>query len=194
MEIIFVRHGSTESNAVQKYLGRSDEPLCETGIAQAKARHDAGLPPVDRVFVSPMLRCRQTAEIVFPSQAATVIDDFIEIDFGRFEGRTHDELMAKDRAYRAWLASGGSGEIPGGETRAQLTERSNGAFAQMLTLCGGCSRVAAVVHSGTIMGVVSSFMLPQRKFYDCYIGNCETLTFDWDGKNLLPVEISALKK
>ena len=36
-----------------------------------------------KLFVSPMLRCRQTAELLFPGQEQVVIDKLREMDFGR---------------------------------------------------------------------------------------------------------------
>ena len=190
LEIIFIRHGSTEYNRTHKYLGRKDEPLCDLGIQQAQERFSIGVPQVDRVFSSPLIRCVQTARIVFPEHEPVIVPNFIEIDFGRFEGRTHEQLYEDDPAYRIWIEGTGTNdslEIPGGETRGQLTARSVKGFYDMLEQCGSCSRVAAAVHSGTIMAVVSSLMKPHKEFYDCYIGNCATWAFKWDGKNLLPL-------
>ena len=36
-EILFIRHGSTAGNLEKRYIGRTDEPLCEVGIAQIEA-------------------------------------------------------------------------------------------------------------------------------------------------------------
>ena len=65
IELLFIRHGATEGNLRRRYIGRTDEPLCEAGIAQVKALQKRGLS-VDRLFVSPLLRTRQTAD--FPSK------------------------------------------------------------------------------------------------------------------------------
>lgn len=63
IELLFIRHGATAGNLRRCYIGRTDEPLCEAGIAQVKALQKRGLS-VDRLFVSPMLRTRQTAELL----------------------------------------------------------------------------------------------------------------------------------
>ena len=84
IELLFIRHGATEGNLRRRYIGRTDEPLCEAGIAQVKALQKRGLS-VDRLFVSPLLRTRQTAELLFPQMPYTVVDGLIETDFGRFE-------------------------------------------------------------------------------------------------------------
>ena len=53
IDIFFIRHGATEGNLHHRYIGRTDEPLCEAGIAQVKALQKRGLS-VNRLFVSPM--------------------------------------------------------------------------------------------------------------------------------------------
>lgn len=68
IDIFFIRHGATEGNLRRRYIGRTDEPLCEAGIAQVKALQKRRLS-VDRLFVSPMLRTRQTGGHSFSEDA-----------------------------------------------------------------------------------------------------------------------------
>ena len=114
IDIFFIRHGATEGNLRRRYIGRTDEPLCEAGIAQVKALQKRGLS-VDRLFVSPMLRTRQTAELLFPQMPYTVVDGLAETDFGRFEGKSADELLG-DPAYQAWVDAMCLTPIPEGES------------------------------------------------------------------------------
>ena len=67
-EIILVRHGKTAGNLEGRYIGsRTDEPLCEEGIHALEEKVREGIyPPVDLVYASPMIRCRQTAKILWP--------------------------------------------------------------------------------------------------------------------------------
>ena len=67
IDILFIRHGATEGNLRRRYIGRTDEPLCAAGIAQAERLRGQNLF-ADCLFVSPLLRARQTAEIVFPKR------------------------------------------------------------------------------------------------------------------------------
>lgn len=64
IELLFIRHGATEGNLRRRYIGRTDEPLCEAGIAQVKALQKRGLS-VDEVFVSPLLRTRRRRTFFF---------------------------------------------------------------------------------------------------------------------------------
>ena len=65
MEVILIRHGITQGNKEKRFVGRLDVPLAPEG--EEMARETASLlPAVDRLYVSPMLRCRQTAGLLWP--------------------------------------------------------------------------------------------------------------------------------
>ena len=100
--IYFVRHGSTEwndnrnSNGTKdpKCQGRIDLPLNEAGIKQAMLTKET-LKNVkfNKIICSPLLRARQTCDIVSNGTAKIEIDDrLIERDFGEFEGLTRSEF------------------------------------------------------------------------------------------------------
>ena len=72
IDILFIRHGATEGNLHRRYIGRTDEPLCAAGIAQAERLRGQNLF-ADCLFVSPLLRARQTAEIVFPHVTSAAV-------------------------------------------------------------------------------------------------------------------------
>ena len=152
IDIFFIRHGATEGNLRRRYIGRTDEPLCEAGIAQVKALQKRGLS-VDEVFVSPLLRTRQTADILFPKMHYTVVDGLIETDFGRFEGKSADELSG-DLAYQAWVDAMCLTPIPDGESVADFKTRCCEAFAETIKNVPDGSRVGFVVHGGVIMAIM----------------------------------------
>ena len=169
IDIFFIRHGATEGNLRRRYIGRTDEPLCEAGIAQVKALQKRGLS-VNRLFVSPMLRTRQTADILFPKMHYTVVDGLIETDFGRFEGKSADELSG-DPAYQEWVDAMCLTPIPEGESVTDFKTRCCEAFAETIKNVPDGSRVGFVVHGGVIMAVLEAFARPRRDFYQYHIGN-----------------------
>ena len=73
MKIIFIRHGKTAGNLEKRYIGRTDEPLCEEGISELES---IKYPDCDEVLTSPMKRCLQTAKLVYPDKNVTVCSDF----------------------------------------------------------------------------------------------------------------------
>lgn len=77
-EIIFVRHGETESNRAGRLQGRSDLPMNETGRRQAAAAamELAGTGPWDVVVSSPLFRARQSAQIIADLLGAPRVQEF----------------------------------------------------------------------------------------------------------------------
>lgn len=182
IDIFFIRHGATAGNLRRRYIGRTDEPLCEAGVAQVKALQKRGLS-VDRLFVSPLLRTRQTADILFPKMPYTVVDGLIETDFGRFEGKSADELLG-DPAYQAWVDAMCLTPIPGGESVADFKIRCCEAFTETIRTVPDGSRVGFVVHGGVIMAIMEAYARPKKDFYAYHIGNGECLACTYDGRVL----------
>ncbi|MBE5826068.1 MAG: histidine phosphatase family protein [Butyrivibrio sp.] len=88
MKIYITRHGQTDYNKSRMMQGRSDIPLNDTGIAQARARRESlGDIKFDAVYSSPLIRAVQTAEIIGNVKREDIITDerIIEADFGRYE-------------------------------------------------------------------------------------------------------------
>ena len=92
MNIWLVRHGQTDLNKAKKMQGRSDIPLNDTGIRQAKeaALQAAGVH-FDAVYASPLCRAVSTAAIIAGIDKRGVITDqrLLEVDFGRYEGKSY---------------------------------------------------------------------------------------------------------
>ena len=89
MTVYLIRHGKTAGNLTGRYIGATDEPLCSQGIAELQTR---AYPAVQRVFVSPMKRCGETASLLYPGVKQTVVHDLRECDFGLFEGKNYAEM------------------------------------------------------------------------------------------------------
>ena len=152
------------------------------GIAQAERLRGQNLF-ADCLFVSPLLRARQTAEIVFPQMPYALVEGLRETDFGRFEGKNADELSS-DSAYQAWVDAMCLTPIPGGEAVADFKKRCCKAFAETIAAVPDGMCAAFVVHGGVIMAVLEFFAYPKRDFYAYHIGNGECLACTYDGQTL----------
>ena len=166
LKLILVRHGETQGNKLKRYIGkRTDEPLCpEAGNMLAQLAY----PEVQAVYASPMIRCTQTAGILFPGKKLNIIDELAECDFGEFENKNYQELDGNEH-YQSWIDSGGLLPFPGGESREAFIKRCEQGFYRMLIGIKGrlqkmdekqpASKITAgaVVHGGTIMAILSSF-------------------------------------
>ena len=60
MELLLLRHSITPGNLKKQYVGITDQPLAPEGEALAREKRK-DMPPVEALWISPMLRCRQTA-------------------------------------------------------------------------------------------------------------------------------------
>ena len=127
-KIWLIRHGMTAGNLKGRYIGKTDEHLCEQG---RKALSELSYPEPDEIFVSPMIRCRETAEILFPGKRFRIIDQLAETDFGDFENKNYRELAGNPQ-YQQWVDSGGNLPFPGGESREEFRRRTLEGFQRVV--------------------------------------------------------------
>jgi len=175
MKIILIRHAKTQGNLEKRYIGRTNEPLCNVGIREAGALFESGkLPRPDTLIASPYLRCVQTAEILYPDMAYEINDDLRECDFGIFEGKTHAELLSNDE-YTAWLSTNCLHDIPGGESVTAFKPRCCAAFMESVGNKPDGSTIVFVIHGGCIMAILEHFSQPRKEFHEYYVNNCEVV-------------------
>ena len=180
MTILLIRHGLTAGNLEKRYIGRTDEPLCPAGINELQ---QCSFPRCDLLVSSPMRRCVQTAEILFPEQEIRVCDAFRECDFGDFEGRNHAELNGSP-GYQAWIDSGGTMPFPNGESPADFRARCCDGFRQTANKFYDAKSIALIVHGGTIMAILSQFAIPHRDYYDWMTANAHGWLCDYGGQTI----------
>ena len=170
LKLILIRHGETQGNKLKRYIGkRTDEPLCpEAGNMLAQLAY----PEVQAVYASPMIRCTQTAGILFPGKKLNIIDELAECDFGEFENKNYKELSGDPR-YQAWIDSNGILAFPGGESKDECATRNLEGFQRAVSACirEEITEAALVVHGGTIMNIMEQYALPKKEFYEWHIGN-----------------------
>lgn len=129
MLLYFVRHGQSEAN-VRSVISNRDvpHPLTELGRQQAmQLAHAMAAVPVTRIYSSPLLRARQTAEILSAALGAPVeiADALREFDCGIAEGRSDEEAWSLSRrVVDDWLSRGNlSSRIEGGENFKDIQAR-----------------------------------------------------------------------
>lgn len=174
--VYLIRHGATAGNLDRRYIGITDEPLCDDGVSQMLKLREEGIT-ADCIFTSPMLRARQSAEIVFPGAEYRVIDGISETDFGVFEGKSAQELCDDER-YRMWVESMCTAAIPGGEDIIEFKLRCCRAFEAAMREVPDDGVAAFVTHGGVIMAIMESFASAGSGFYDYHIGNGEYIVLE----------------
>lgn len=161
--LVMIRHGSTNANKEYRYLGKTDEALSGEGEMQLlESKKSCLFPDIDFLFASPMKRCIQTAEILYPGLQPVLIEEWEEMDFGAFEGKNYVELQ-KDKRYQAWVDSNGTLPFPEGESREEFVTRCDRGFRKMTEKVReakeeeGNKTIGMVVHGGTIMALLSKY-------------------------------------
>ena len=170
VEIFFIRHGYTNSNLEGRYLGITDEELCQKGIEmllELKEQYNIIFHNKDiDCFVGPMQRCRKTAEIIGSNKQWKIIEEFTEIDFGEFEGKNYEDL-SDDITYQKWIDSNGRMPFPKGESREDFIDRSMRGYKRLLEMIGENRKVCCILHGGNIMSILST--IGEKDYYDYQI-------------------------
>lgn len=166
--IYFLRHGQTSESAEGRYIGHTDVPLSAAGEAQLREMCEQyDYPTPDVVFASPLKRCLQTAQIVYPDADIIPMRDLIEYNFGEFENRTAEELE-NHPVFPRWLAGEEGVDPPFGESSRDFQKRVCSAFIRIVEglLKTGTTRVAIVTHGGVITTLLSTFGIPQAPMHE----------------------------
>ena len=173
IKLVMIRHGATPSNKEHRYLGRTDEGLSMEGKYILQAAKNT-YPSIDYLFTSPMRRCIQTARILYPKQEIFVISEWVEMDFGDFEGKNYVELK-ENEYYQKWIDSNGTLPFPNGESREDFIERCKQGFYKMLLQLKSQNQInramtaGVVIHGGTIMSLLSTFC--GGEYFDYQVAN-----------------------
>ncbi|MBE6781158.1 MAG: histidine phosphatase family protein [Ruminococcaceae bacterium] len=166
-KIHLIRHGLTEANLKQQYIGSTDMPLAAVGLSELqRLKCENDYPRVDKVYSSPMLRCKQTANVLYPSKDITIIDNLREIDFGDFEGKTATELELDPR-YADW-AAGRISAAPGGEDNTDFAKRLCIGLNEIVRdmMASNAEHSAVIMHGGAIMMLLSSCAVPRKSMVE----------------------------
>lgn len=162
--ISLIRHGQTKANEKGLYIGcRTDYPLSNLGESELYNKFEEfEYPRVDKVYSSPLKRCTETAEILFPEKELCIVDNLKEIDFGEFEGKSVDELINRDD-YREWLKGGMDKRAPGGESVEELSARTYKALHEIIMdmMYEDITHSAVITHYGIISNMLVGFGLPK---------------------------------
>src|SRR5690606_41429550 len=80
-----------------RYCGRTDVVLTDKGIEQANVvKNQLKDIEFDAIYSSPLIRAANTAEIASNGKKVTQDERLIEVDFGKWEGKTREEFIAEN--------------------------------------------------------------------------------------------------
>jgi broad specificity phosphatase PhoE len=149
VELWLARHGETEWSRSGRHTGTTDLPLTERGrdAARALGARLAG-EHFDLVLTSPLARARETCRLAGLGDAAVIVPDLHEWNYGEYEGVTTDEIRETRPDWTVF-----SDGCPGGEVAAQVGERTDRVIERVRAL--GSGRAIAFAH-GHVLRVLGA--------------------------------------
>jgi probable phosphoglycerate mutase len=157
ISLVFVRHGETESNAEQRYIGHLDSPLSERGIEQVAAvAARLGEEGVNTIYTSDLGRAATTAEAIAEACGVHLVTDtrLRERHAGVFQGLRISEARTRFPDYFAETEEPTpSTAIPEGESALQVEARFIPFLEEVCQRHAG-QFVVLVTHGGLIRTVL----------------------------------------
>jgi broad specificity phosphatase PhoE len=176
-EFLLVRHGETDWNRERRFQGHADQPLNDTGRAQAhELANELAGEHVDGIYSSDLRRAYETAEIIAARLGVPVIADSAlrEVDCGEWQGLTWEEIDERfPDGRRKWDERGHGWED--GETFEELAERVVAALKRVAAEQPG-RRFVVVGHGGLVRSVrafVEGRSVAESRSASTPIANCE---------------------
>ena len=179
--LYIMRHGRTAWNAVHQLQGKTDVPLNEEGRQTAEQAGELYRDThFDVCFCSPLIRARETAEIVLRGRDVPIIEDarLEEMGFGVCEGTSDFDKNPESPIYPLFHAPGTyAAPAEGGESLAELFART-GAFlreeAEPLLRQG--KDVLIVGHGAMNASIICQIrQIPLKDFWSVKMKNAELL-------------------
>lgn len=173
MDLILVRHGETEANVEGRIQGQIPSPafpLSETGVAQAKKLRDRfaeeKLEPT-HLFSSPLLRARETAEIVSGQWPIKInnLEDLMEHDLGIASGLTLEEVGKKYSDIDVPLSAAGMfADVRNAETIAERRDRGSRVVKKVISSHQNNSVLVMFTHGGIIQDLVAAVLQTTQRW------------------------------
>ncbi len=185
-KFFLVRHGQTEWNRIERFRGRVDIPLNETGRAQARAVAERLAPEqISAVFSSPLSRALETAKPIAEKHGLSVeiMDALTDLDFGSWQGLTPQEVSEKyPETYSDWLFHPERVKMPGGESLDEVRTRVLAAVKDLAPRFED-QTVVLVSHKAVCKVLLCAVLdLDNSHFWQIEQDNVALNVFDWNPK------------
>jgi len=173
MLIYLIRHGETQWNKKRKLQGQSDIPLDDSGIRLTKITAEALKDiPFDRVYSSPLIRARQTAEILCEGKNLPITEDkrLMEFHFGIAEG-WHLKFINRLHCSSIYSCFNDpehyTRAVLGGETIENVEKRGREFMEEVIKPLENDHRcVLVTAHGGIIRAILGPLMgIPKKNFW-----------------------------
>ncbi|MFB0917986.1 MAG: histidine phosphatase family protein [Clostridiaceae bacterium] len=159
MKILVIRHGQSEADILKVCEGRADYSLTDKGIADARtmARYVTGRFKIDRIYSSPLLRAKQTAEEILKLKDCPIDyeDDLMEFNNGQLAGCPFSEVQERFPVIEGVPPHE---SVYGQESKLAFRARAEKVLSKILSENHPEDTVALVTHGGMINQLFKSFL------------------------------------
>lgn len=180
--IYIIRHGKTDWNKRHKLQGRTDIPLCDEGrIMASDAAKEYADMHFDVCYSSPLIRAKETAEILLKGRDIPIITDvrLIEMGFGVFEG-SENTFEKENCPMNVFFKNPEDYVTPveGGESLDELYQRTGSFLEEIAIPLHRSGKDVLIVGHGAMNSCIISQMkgLPRKDFWSTGIPNCKLFT------------------
>src|SRR3954470_19942700 len=189
LRLFLLRHGQTAMSRANVFCGRRlDPPLTTEGTAMAEAFAQAYRAlPWRAIYSSPLVRARTTAAPLALALGMQVIerDDLAELDYGRWDGRSADEVSRDHHVeYERWTADPAWNPPTGGEMAVALAQRMTRVIEE-IDLAHDDGNVLVVSHKASIRVALCALLGVDvgrfRYRFGCPVGSVSIVEFGAHG-------------
>ncbi len=157
--LYLIRHGETAMNVRNIFRGRTDIPLNDNGLAQARQLAAALADvPLRAVYSSPMIRAQETARPLAEARGLAVrpMEEFHNICLGEWEGQAKEDVQTRTpELWQRWVYAPETLAIPGGESLADLLARAGAGLRKLAERHAG-EAVAVVSHRSVVKAALAA--------------------------------------
>jgi broad specificity phosphatase PhoE len=157
-DILLIRHGQTNANVDEYYMGWSDEDLNELGYRQARCLSSRlAILPIAAIYTSPLKRACTTATIIAEPHQLEVktLPDFIEIQLGDWQGMHREEIERNwPKLWQQSKTDPSDLRLPNGESYKEVTERAVRGFKTVVE-ANKNNQIMIVTHDAIIRVLIA---------------------------------------
>lgn len=161
MKLILIRHGITEANEKHLYCGKTDVPLSDNGRELLLSRcENNAYPSIDgyKILSSGLRRCEETLSVIYGNVAHKTDNDFSEMDFGKFEMKSYEELK-NNPEYIEWISGNNEkNKTPEGESGELMKKRVIKAFERVRSE----NEDTLIITHGGVIAAIMDYLFPNE--------------------------------
>jgi broad specificity phosphatase PhoE len=182
--ILLIRHGETDWNKEQVFRGKSDVPLNQTGLSQARAVGKALEEiAIDAIYASPLARALETARVLAEGRHVTIRaeEGLSDVDFGLWQGMSKENVKRDyPDLYDTWLTAPQLVTLPRGETLLEVQKRSMAAVQRAIDSNPG-KTIAIVSHRVVAKVILCGVLgLDLSRFWHVKQDTCAINRFEYE--------------